>query len=71
MKCSKHPTYKVMRKPTADCAECKMMWAIKQMTPEELAAGRLELESRRVATPESIKAMFEAYKEVSKPVPTL
>lgn len=26
MKCRKHPTYKVIRKPTADCEQCRKMW---------------------------------------------
>lgn len=26
MKCKKHPQYKVIRKPTADCDECMKMW---------------------------------------------
>jgi hypothetical protein len=25
-KCKKHPTYKAIRKPTADCAKCREMW---------------------------------------------
>jgi len=28
-KCKKHPKYKVMRKPTADCKVCREMWRIK------------------------------------------
>lgn len=26
MKCNKHPTYKALRKPTADCETCRKMW---------------------------------------------
>ena len=26
MKCRKHPAYKVLRKPTAECEQCRMMW---------------------------------------------
>lgn len=26
MKCKKHPQYKVIRKPTADCEQCRKMW---------------------------------------------
>lgn len=29
-KCKKHPQYKVIRKPTADCEQCRKMWADKQ-----------------------------------------
>lgn len=28
-KCKKHPTYKVIRKPTADCEPCRKLWAEK------------------------------------------
>lgn len=63
MKCSKHPTYKVMRKPTADCEECRMLWEIKQMTPEQIEAGRRELERNRVATPESIREWMNSLKQ--------
>lgn len=30
MKCKKHPQYKVIRKPTADCEQCRKMWEEKQ-----------------------------------------
>ncbi len=29
-KCKKHPTYKVKRRPTADCAHCRALWAAKE-----------------------------------------
>ena len=48
MKCSKHPKYKVMRKPTADCEVCRVMWELSQITPEEMIEKRKTLESRRV-----------------------
>lgn len=63
MKCSVHPTYKVIRKPTADCEQCRFLWEIKQMTPEQMAAGREELERNRVATPESIREWFNSLKK--------
>lgn len=25
-KCKRHPTYKVMLKPTADCEHCRLLW---------------------------------------------
>lgn len=25
-RCKKHPTYKVMRQPTADCEQCRVLW---------------------------------------------
>lgn len=28
-KCIKHPTYKVMRKPTANCKHCLMLWDLR------------------------------------------
>jgi hypothetical protein len=30
LKCSRHPKYKALRKPTADCAKCRAMYAAKQ-----------------------------------------
>lgn len=30
MKCKRHPTYKAIRKPTADCIGCERVWAQKQ-----------------------------------------
>lgn len=64
MKCSKHPTYKVMRKPTADCNECKMLWEIKQMTPEQIEAGRQRLESRRVMTSTNVGDILEGLLDI-------
>lgn len=29
-KCKKHPKYKAIRKPIADCQECREMWSKKQ-----------------------------------------
>lgn len=30
LKCKKHPTYKALRKPTADCEVCRQMWQAKE-----------------------------------------
>jgi len=34
-KCKKHPKYKVLRKPTADCEQCRTMWKEKQRLTEK------------------------------------
>jgi len=30
LKCRKHPKYKAVRKPTADCEDCLKLWNLKQ-----------------------------------------
>lgn len=30
LKCPKHPTYKAMRKPTAECSPCRRLFNLKQ-----------------------------------------
>jgi hypothetical protein len=30
MKCKKHPTYKAVHKPTADCATCRQIYSEKE-----------------------------------------
>jgi hypothetical protein len=40
-----------------------MLWEIKQMTPEQIEAGRRELERNRVATPESIREWMNSLKQ--------
>ena len=29
-KCKKHPRYKAIRKPTADCSQCRRIWGAKK-----------------------------------------
>lgn len=34
LKCKKHPTYKAIRKPTADCKACREMYGAKHTDRE-------------------------------------
>ncbi len=30
VRCSRHPTYQVLRKPTADCKVCRNLWDMRE-----------------------------------------
>jgi len=33
MRCKKHPAYKAIYKPTAECADCEQLWKLTQKNP--------------------------------------
>lgn len=39
--CTKHPSYRAVRKPTATCTKCAELFAIRQMLNENSAAEEL------------------------------
>lgn len=40
LQCRKHPKYKAMRKPTADCEACRRLFNLKQFLERELPPGK-------------------------------
>lgn len=50
-KCKQHPTYKAMRKPTADCVHCKELFHIRYVHERELVTSviRNELDKKAVS----------------------
>jgi len=40
-RCPRHPRYKVLRKPTADCSLCRLLWGLKELERLLKKAGRL------------------------------
>ena len=40
-RCLRHPRYKVLRKPTADCSLCRLLWGLKELERLLKKADRL------------------------------
>jgi hypothetical protein len=64
MICPKHPKYGAKRKPTADCAPCREMWAV---SPHNADAYEVIVPGAAPAKPSAAQALIEAAKAAAGP----